>query len=107
MFDGHDVARLAEFWATLTGGHARIRSDAWATVMPARADGLPIAFQRVPEAKFVKNRVHLDISSSDIEGDTERAVELGALTKGPIVTDPQGRFQVLTDPEGNEFCLVG
>ncbi len=106
VFDGHDVSRLAEFWAALTGGRARVRSDDWATVEPARPDGLVLAFQRVPEAKVVKNRVHLDISSSDIEGDTIRAVELGAIAKGPIVTDAEGRFQVLTDPEGNELCLV-
>ena len=54
----------------------------------------------------MKNRLHLDISSGDIEGDTVRAVELGATVEGPIVTDEQGRFQVLLDPEGNEFCLV-
>ena len=36
----------------------------------------------------------------------ERAVELGATVQGPIVTDEQGRFQVLLDPEGNELCLV-
>jgi len=106
VFDAHDVGAQAEFWAALTGGTVRPRSDEWAQVMPSRPDGLVLAFQRVPETKTVKNRLHLDITSYDIETDTERAVELGATVQGPIVTDEQGRFQVLLDPEGNELCLV-
>jgi len=106
VFDGHDVSLLAEFWAAVTGGNARVRSEDWATVTPARPGGMLLAFQRVPEAKSGKNRVHLDIASADIETDTRRAVDLGAVAKGPIKVDPEGRFQVLTDPEGNEFCFV-
>ena len=107
VFDGHDVTRLAEFWADVTGGTARVRTDEWATVEPSTHDGLRLAFQRVPEGKVGKNRVHLDIRSSDIEADTLRAVELGAIAIGPVKVDLAGRFQVLTDPEGNEFCFVG
>ena len=36
VFDGHDVSLLAEFWAAVTGGNARVRSEDWATVTPAR-----------------------------------------------------------------------
>ena len=39
VFDGHDVARLARFWAEITGGTARVRTDEWATVAPSRPDG--------------------------------------------------------------------
>ena len=69
--------------------------------------GVVLAFQRVPEDKQVKNRLHLDIRSADIEADTRRAVGLGASPIGSVVTDDVGRFQVLADPEGNEFCFVG
>jgi arylformamidase len=106
VFDAHDVLRLAEFWAALTGGTVRPRSEEWAQVMPSRPDGVVLAFQRVPEAKSVKNRLHLDVTSYDIEADSARAARLGATVQGPIVTDEQGRFQVLLDPEGNELCLV-
>ncbi len=106
VFDAHDVVAQSAFWAALTGGTVRPRSEVWSQVMPSRPDGLVLAFQRVPEAKSVKNRVHLDVTSYDIESDTVRAVDLGATVQGPIVTDEQGRFQVLLDPEGNEFCLV-
>ena len=106
VFDGHDVARLAEFWAAVTRGTTRVRTDDWATVTPSAPGGLVLAFQRVPEPKLAKNRVHLDLASADIEADTERAVALGAIPSGPIQSDGEGRFQVLADPEGNEFCFV-
>ena len=106
VFDVHDVVAQSAFWSALTGGTVRPRSDEWSQVMPSRPDGLVLAFQLVPEAKSAKNRVHLDVTSYDIEADTVRAVELGATVQGPIVTDEQGRFQVLLDPEGNEFCFV-
>ncbi len=104
--DCHDVVALGRFWAALTGGTFRPETDEWATVAPAQPGGLRLAFQRVPEAKQVKNRLHLDLGSTDLEADTRRAVALGATAVGPVVIEPDGRFQVLADPEGNEFCFV-
>ncbi|MEU8133610.1 GNAT family N-acetyltransferase [Streptodolium elevatio] len=97
--------RLAVFWARVLGGDAVERDAAWAYVDPP---GKPrVAFQRVPEGKSGKNRLHLDVQVTDIPAAT-RAVELlGAVRLGGIVKDDQGAFQVLRDPEGNEFCLVG
>jgi kynurenine formamidase/predicted enzyme related to lactoylglutathione lyase len=106
VIDCHDPAGLAAFWANVMGGTPRVRSDAWATVRDPRPGGLLIGFQRVPEAKTVKNRVHLDIWSDDIPADTARLVAAGAVAVGEIVTDEVGDFQVLRDPEGNEFCFV-
>jgi predicted enzyme related to lactoylglutathione lyase len=54
----------------------------------------------------VKNRVHLDIWSDDIAADAARLVALGATLAGEIIDDDTGGFQILQDPEGNEFCLV-
>lgn len=106
VIDCHDPATLAAFWAHVVGGTPRVRSEAWATVRDPRPGGLLIGFQRVPEPKSVKNRVHLDIWSDDIPADTARLVAAGAEAIGAIVTDEVGDFQVLRDPEGNEFCLV-
>lgn len=108
VIDGADVRRLAEFWAVVLGAQApRIRSDDWATVHDPRPGGVTLAFQRVPEGKVAKNRVHLDIWSGDIAADTARLVARGATVVGELVVDEQGRFQIVQDPEGNEFCLVG
>lgn len=106
VIDCHDVVALSSFWATVTEGTARVRSDDWATVIDPKPGGTLLAFQRVPESKTVKNRVHLDIWSSDIAADTAQAVAAGAVAIGGIVNDPVGDFQVLADPEGNEFCFV-
>jgi hypothetical protein len=70
-------------------------------------------FQRVPELKTVKNRVHLDIAAPDRQtGDrpaeidewVARLVDLGA-TRLQAVEDESGYFVVMADPEGNEFCV--
>ncbi len=106
VVDCRDPATLAEFWSHVVGGSPRVRSDDWATVRDPRSGGVLLAFQRVPEAKLAKNRVHLDIWSDDIAADVARLVAAGATTAGEIVEDQTGAFQILHDPEGNEFCLV-
>jgi predicted enzyme related to lactoylglutathione lyase len=65
---------------------------------------LAIDFARVPEAKSGKNRLHLDLRSTDLAAATEQALALGA-TRADDVYDG-GRWQVLRDPEGNELCLL-
>jgi arylformamidase len=106
VVDCGDVRRLATFWSHVLGGESRVRSDDWATVRDPRPGGILLAFQRVPEPKVAKNRVHLDIWSDDIPADTARLVGLGATVVGEVVGDEVGDFQILLDPEGNEFCLV-
>jgi hypothetical protein len=79
--------------------------------------GPRIFFQRVPEGKTVKNRLHLDVNvskempqSSSIDqrqyvvGEMKRLVELGA--RELYRYDEHGEFWItLADPEGNEFCI--
>lgn len=104
VVDCQDPARLVRFWAGLLGGSPVDREHGWAHVVPP---GWPrISFQPVPEAKAVKNRLHIDIDVDDIAEATEQAVGLGAATQGGVQTDEQGSFQVLLDPAGNEFCFV-
>ena len=65
---------------------------------------LAIDFIGVPEPKTVKNRLHLGLRSTDLAAATEQALALGA-TRADDVCDGD-RWQVLRDPEGNEFCLL-
>jgi predicted enzyme related to lactoylglutathione lyase len=69
-------------------------------------DGRPkLVFQKVPEAKVTKNRVHLDvIVGPDIEGEAARLRELGA-TRVEKLAEYGLNWIVMHDPEGNEICI--
>ena len=66
--------------------------------------GRRILFQAVPEPKTVKNRVHLDllVGPEAHDAEVERLVGLGATVVGDHDGD-DGRWTLMTDPEGNEF----
>lgn len=68
--------------------------------------GRRLLFQRVPEPKTVKNRLHIDVHTAPGERDAqaERLVALGARILR-AVDEPGGSWLVLADPEGNEFCV--
>ena len=100
--DCHDPPELARWWSRLLGGSVEVAEDGDATLRAP--GGLAIDFARVPEAKTVKNRLHLDLRSTDLAEATAQALALGA-TRADDIYD-QGRWQVLRDPEGNEFCLL-
>jgi len=95
---------LAQFWSAVLGGAPCARDDSWHYVDPPGWTRL--AFQKVPEGKIVKNRLHLDVGVSDIAAATRQAEVLGAQRVGGSHGDAAGSFQVLLDPEGNEWCLV-
>ena len=99
--DCADPAGLARWWLRLLGGEVEVDRDGDATL---RTGGLAIDFGCVPEAKTVKNRLHLDLRSTDLAAATEQAEALGA-TRADDVYDG-GRWQVMRDPEGNEFCFL-
>ncbi|MBT2442412.1 VOC family protein [Streptomyces sp. ISL-36] len=104
VFDCADPAGLVRFWAELLGGAPVDRSPDWSYVEPPGF--VRIAFQQVPEGKAVKNRLHLDVEVAELEAAADEATRLGAERVASIVTDDHGAFQVMRDPEGNEFCFV-
>ena len=97
-----DPATLASWWQGLIGGRVEVDPDGDAEL---HADGFPrLDFLRVPDAKGVKNRLHLDLRATDYDAAVEAALALGA-TKADDVYDG-GSWRVLRDPEGNEFCIL-
>jgi predicted enzyme related to lactoylglutathione lyase len=104
VIDCHDPVRLAEFWQRVLGGYIVRQSHDWVALEPPT--GLTVSFQWVPETKTVKNRVHLDIDVGDMLEATAAAEAAGATRVGEVVYDELGGFQVMADPEGNEFCLI-
>lgn len=130
-FDAHDPPALARFWALALGyieqpppegfetweafadqmGIPRERGADVGAVVDPDGDGPRLLFQRVPEGKTAKNRVHLDVNVSAPDHDwqkvtahVDRLVQAGA-TKVEERQDEVSRWVVMLDPEGNEFCL--
>lgn len=103
VIDCRDAVALARFWQSVLGGRIERQSDEWVAIT-----GLPttVSFQVVPEPKVGKNRVHLDVAVDDLREATAALVDLGATVVGGVVTDELGGFQVMLDPEANEFCLI-
>jgi hypothetical protein len=68
--------------------------------------GRRLLFQRVPEAKTGKNRLHLDLHPGDGRraAEVERLTGLGASVLREV-KEPSGEWVVMADPEGNEFCV--
>jgi catechol 2,3-dioxygenase-like lactoylglutathione lyase family enzyme len=135
-FDCTDPGVLAGFWAEALGyrlddpppGFATWDEalDAWGVPQENRNDrsavhdptgsGPRLFFQKVPEEKVAKNRVHPDVRAAPgLEGDArmaalesacERLLSLGATRIGRHEPGPAGAGHiVMQDPEGNEFCL--
>ncbi|MCW3814301.1 VOC family protein [Micromonospora sp. DR5-3] len=136
-FDCADPAGLAAFWAEALGYQLQDppagfesweqaleamgvpperRNDASAVVDP-EGSGPRLFFQRVPEGKQAKNRVHLDVRAASgltgearmaaLEAEAERLVSQGATRLQRYEPAPPlgAGHIVMADPEGNEFCL--
>ncbi len=133
-FDSADPQRLARFWCDVLGyvipppppGFAswdefdgtlrpEERGSAFACVDPT-GEGPRLFFQRVPEGKVVKNRVHLDVRVGTalageerlaaLEAECARLVAAGATRLRLFEADGVNEsFIVMQDVEGNEFCL--
>jgi hypothetical protein len=131
-FDAADPHALAAFWADVMGYEVEDHSElvdslveagripasdrivvdghtAFADVAAARDPrGLSprLFFQRVPEPKTAKNRVHIDVRVEEDrrEAESQRLIGKGA-TLLWITSDRGPVTYTMQDPEGNEFCL--
>ncbi|WP_406191710.1 MULTISPECIES: VOC family protein [unclassified Streptomyces] len=102
--DCAEPRELADWWAVVLG--VEVAQDFGGFVILA-ARPLVLGFQRVPEEKLGKNRVHVDFSSADRGGEVNRLVGMGARVVGEH-TAPEGlAWTTLQDPAGNEFCVSG
>lgn len=104
VIDCADPPTLASFWMSFTGYEKEYGDDEWVSLRSPGGDDR-ISFQKVPEAKAVKNRVHLDFAATDEEATAGWIESLGA-TRRWVSEDPDDPFVVLADPEGNEFCIL-
>ncbi|MEV0687273.1 VOC family protein [Nocardia sp. NPDC050378] len=144
-FDAHDPRALSIFWREVLGyvhpgppgvelpegadplaawdefltriGVPAEEHNSRSAIEDPEGEGPRVFFQRVPEDKVAKNRVHLDVRAAPglqgeqrmtaLEAECERLVALGATRLRRFEPEPpmSAGFIVLADPEGNEFCL--
>jgi hypothetical protein len=137
VFDTADPAREASFWMAALGYQLQpppAGFDSWESFL--RQEGIPeerwndtsaivdpdgkgprIYFQRVPEPKSAKNRLHIDVNASGagevplderkrrVDAEVARLKSLGATDQRGAM-DRDGEYWVrMNDPEGNEFCV--
>lgn len=134
-FDAHDPRRLAAFWGEALGyveqppppgfatweefgRHINLPQERWndfAGLVDPDGVGPRLFFQRVPEGKSAKNRVHLDLNVGATVSDpeqrrpvvrqrSEQLVDAGGSVLREV-DEPTGWCVVMADPEGNEFCV--
>jgi hypothetical protein len=137
VFDTAEPARQADFWAAALGYKIQDPPegfDSWEDAL--RASGVPeetwgdaraivdpdgkgprIYFQRVPEGKVAKNRLHMDLNVSGgpglelaekrrrVDAEVARLKALGATDERGAIEQGDEYWVRMNDPEGNEFCV--
>ncbi|MER5372984.1 VOC family protein [Streptomyces sp. NPDC002553] len=133
-FDCADPERVARFWCEVLGyvvppppkgfdtwdDYTRSlppeEQGAWFACHDPSGVGPRLYFQRVPEGKVAKNRVHLDVRVgtglvgeerlATLKAECTRLVALGAVCVRVLLADEENESCiVMQDVEGNEFCL--
>ena len=105
VFRSTDPVRLGEFWSALSGYEARSVPDADVGLRDPSGRGPHLTFQRCEVDEVAPGRCHVDFYADDPDDVAERALQLG----GDFVRrahDGDVWWVVLSDPDGNEFCVV-
>ena len=120
VIDCRDVAAQARWWAAVLGWKVVYEADDEVVLVPQHAseelvrstpwEQVPpgLVFVPVPEGKAVKNRLHLDLAphtSDDRDAEIARLLAMGA-TRVDVGQSDEATWDVLADPEGNEFCVL-
>lgn len=98
---------VADFWCRVLGWQVVEEDDGVVSIAPADGSWPWIDVVPVPEHKTVKNRLHLDLRADGVPtGDElQRLLDLGA-RRADVGQGPDVSWVALSDPEGNEFCLL-
>ena len=108
VIDCTDPVALAVFWQSVFAVEVDAVEEEPARYVDLRSrPGVPVLrFQRVPEPKTLKNRLHLDIEVVSLDDAVARIEGFGGRPLRPRGTDYGVHYRVMADPEGNEFCLI-
>ncbi len=105
MIDCNDIDGMVAFWKQALNLEEGARYPDYVWLSPVSENGPALAFQRVPELKVEKNRIHMDLISEDPAAFVEQIISLGGSKVADRGTSGH-HWTVLADPEGNEFCVT-
>jgi hypothetical protein len=106
-YDAFDALATAEFWAAalrvaVAPGATRQRAE----LLDGAAAGTPrLTFRQVGDGRVLRTPLHLQLTTTDLDGEAARLLALGARRIGGMVESGR-RSVTLADPEGNAFDLV-
>ncbi|GAA0650999.1 VOC family protein [Streptomyces sp. SBST2-5] len=107
VVDCADPRQMARFWGEATDWTVHEVADDHASMRSSAGVGPYLEFVRTPDPKRVWNRVHLDIRPYPGDDMATEEARLRALGAGdPGIDQSDIHWTILTDPEGNEFCLL-
>ena len=105
-----DPLALAAFWGEVLGLEIdpdHLGDPPQYTALRSVPGQAVLSFQRVPEPKSGKNRLHFDVLVDDLEAASSRVEGLGgSRLTGEEYEEYGFRWRIVADPEGNEFCLI-
>jgi predicted enzyme related to lactoylglutathione lyase len=110
VVDCRDSLSQATYWATALGHQVSERNAHEYEVSDPSSGGTPLYFMNVPEAKTVKNRLHIDITTDGaLDDEVARLSAMGGslieMRQDPPTLANPDTWAVMRDPEDNEFCV--
>ena len=102
-----DLERQAEFWEAALGYVRRdLQADDFILLRPRDGVGPNVSLDQVPSKVQIPPRIHLDLYTEDQAGEVQRLKALGATEVHWDKRPPDADYVILSDPEGNRFCVV-
>ena len=97
------IQRAVDFWTKALDYNIKYQSADWAILLPKDGGGIQLSLNLVTSQK--PRRHHMDLFCDNQESEVERLIKLGA-EKTPWRYPEDADYVVLTDPDGNSFCVV-
>ena len=104
VVDCTDIGAQSRFWAEVLDYRVVFEADDEVAIARDEHTWPGLVFVPVPEAKAVKDRLHIDLNPDDQDAEVARLERLGA--KRIDIGQGEVRWVVMADPEGNEFCVL-
>ena len=108
--DVQDIPLMSAFWSAALGYRSEHLSGGEVKLLPpddAPESAVTVLLQPAAGPRSEKNPTHPDLTTPapDVDAEVERLIGLGA-KRADVGQTGDEPFVVLTDPEGNEFCLL-